>query len=121
MTMIFVAQRAGACTARVSLILALDWACRGHSPCRGASRGTGSDEVCVYTGPDPAGGMLGGPSETGRPPRGSNGCPDAIGGMGEGTTAPPRSRICRLPGAGHETRLPHRLQPPGDPAKVCKA
>ena len=22
--------------------------------------------------------------------------------MGEGTTAPPRSRICRLPGAGHE-------------------
>ena len=57
MTMIFVAQRAGACTARVSLILALDWAFRGHSPCRAASRGTGSDEVCVYTGLDTAGGM----------------------------------------------------------------
>ena len=57
MTLIFAAQRAGACTARVSLILALDWAFRGHSPCRAASRGTGSDEVCVYTGFDPAGGM----------------------------------------------------------------
>ena len=30
-----------------------DWASLGHSPCRAA--GTGSDEVRIHAGPDPAG------------------------------------------------------------------